>query len=360
MHPEVFPGWPVHSYGLMLVVAFYSAYFLSRWTARKEGIDPNRMIDILLIAAVLGIVGSRALFLIQYRDQITGFFDLIAIWRGGLVFYGGLIAAVVGLLIYVRKKKLPTWRLADAAAPAIMIGLAFGRIGCFLNGCCWGAVCDAEFPLAVQFPKFVTSTTVEPRNIAGLDRGLGEAWIPVGMTGAPAWVNSRETLYEYLAGNPGAWRDVNVQWVWERHEEAGSPTHLDTIKGSFAFERQLIQYPPGHPDPKNGRSLRPEDNWSLPVHPTQLYSSFSGFLLCGILLLWRRWRRRPGEVFALMACLYAVSRFIVEGLRDDTNPVIGGLTLAQVTGIAVFAVGLAGFLFCRFRHAELDRRGSPP
>jgi len=348
MHPELIPGWPVHSYGLMLVVAFYSAYFLSRWTAKKEGIDPNRMIDILLIAAVLGLVGSRVLFVIQYRDQISGFFDLIAIWRGGLVFYGGLIAAVVGLLIYVRKKKLPTWRLADAAAPAIMLGLAFGRIGCFLNGCCWGGVCDEKFPLAVHFPKFVTSTPAEPRDIAGPGRGPGETWTPAGMQGVPAWVDSRSTLYEYLTNNPGAWRGVEVRWVRERRGEPGSPASLDTIKGSFAFERQLIQYPPGRPD-VNGRSLRPEDDRSLPVHPTQLYSSFSGFLLCGVLLLWRRWRRRPGEVFALMACLYAVARFIIEGLRDDTNPVVGGLTLAQVTGIAVFVVGLAGFLFCRFR-----------
>ena len=117
MHPELIPGWPLHSYGLMLVVAFYSAYFLSRWTARKESIDPNRMLDILLIGAVLGIVGARAMYVIRYKDQIRGFIDLIAIWNGGLVFYGGLVTATIGLAIYIRRHKLPFWKLADAAAP---------------------------------------------------------------------------------------------------------------------------------------------------------------------------------------------------------------------------------------------------
>ncbi|MFW6158775.1 MAG: prolipoprotein diacylglyceryl transferase, partial [Planctomycetota bacterium] len=119
MHPQVIPGWPLlHSYGLMLVVAFYSAYFLSRRTAKKEGVHPDRMIDILVIGALLGIIGSRAFFVIQYG--VSSFWQVFAIWRGGLVFYGGLVLATVGLIVYIRKKKLPLWRLADAAAPAIM------------------------------------------------------------------------------------------------------------------------------------------------------------------------------------------------------------------------------------------------
>ena len=104
MHPELIPGWPLHSYGLMLVIAFYSAYFLSRRTARQAGVNPDKMLDLLLIAAVLGIVGARALYVIRYWRKIEGPLDLIAIWRGGLIFYGGLITATVGLLIYIRRQ----------------------------------------------------------------------------------------------------------------------------------------------------------------------------------------------------------------------------------------------------------------
>lgn len=346
MCPELVPGWPLHSYGLMLVVAFYSAYFLSRWTAKKEGIEPSRMMDILLVAVVLGIVGSRALFVIQYSDQISGFGDLFAIWRGGLVFYGGLITAVVGLAIYVRWKKLPVWRIADAAAPAIMLGLAFGKVGCFLNGCCFGGVCNERFQLAVRFPRFVSST--DGSGCSCKVQGPGAATYLVDADGQWHGIEAghggsrlvrREDLKARLDANPDAWRHTSVHWVRARAIPDGRVAY-DTIAGSPALLQHLVQYP--------GR-IGPDAERSLPVHPSQLYMAVSASAICGILLLLRRWRHRPGEVFALMALLYAVVRFIDEWFRDDTNPVLWNLTISQVISIGVFAFGVGALAWFRLR-----------
>jgi len=134
---------------------------------------------------------------------------------------------------------------------------------------------------------------------------------------------------------------MSVRWSRATTADDGTIVQED-IAGSPAFLQHLVE----HPGEGAGR-LGPDDERSLPAHPTQLYSSFSGLIICGVLLLWRRWRRRPGEVFALMACLYAVARFIVEGLRHDTNPVLANLTISQTISIGLFAVGVAGVVFCR-------------
>ena len=337
MHPEVIPGWPLHSYGLMLVIGFYSAYFLARWRAKKEGIDPKVMIDILLIAAALGIGGARAFYVIQYSENIDGFADVFAIWNGGLVFYGGLITATVGLIIYIRLKKLPLWKLADAVAPAIMVGLMFGRIGCFLNGCCWGAVCEPTFPLAVRFPRLMSSSSVGP----AADHVVVDTEWRLSVRGSVREeIDSREKLIEYVKLHPEAWRTMSAQWsrFFVLKDEM---LMKETIKGGGPFSQHLVEHP---------SEIGPDDEWSLPVHPTQLYSSFGGLVICCILLLWRR--RRPGEVFALMACLYAVARFWVEGIRHDTNPVLANLTISQTLSIGMLAVGLAGVIFCRCCRAK--------
>jgi phosphatidylglycerol:prolipoprotein diacylglycerol transferase len=342
MHPDLIPGWPIHTYGLMLVVAFYSAYFLSRRTAKQEGIDPNRMVDILLLAAIFGVVGSRILYIVQNLDQMNSLIDYIAIWRGGLVFYGGLIAGIVGLTTYVRVRRIPMWRLADAAAPAIMVGLAFGRIGCFLNGCCWGDVCEPDYPLAVRFPRQIRSVPADEANeqlVKRLKSAPAGQWRIVHAPGLPAWVDTREKLAAYVKQNPGTWRETVVTYGRLRADDEGR-RYVDRITRSYAFLQHLVRFP---------ERIGPEAERSLAVHPTQLYASFSGFLICGITLLWRRIRRRPGEAFAVMLMCYAVARFIIEGLRNDTNPVLWGLTLSQATGIPIFLAGLFGFIRCRVR-----------
>ncbi|HPD16651.1 MAG TPA: prolipoprotein diacylglyceryl transferase [Planctomycetota bacterium] len=151
MHPTlIFPF--IHSYGVMLAVGFYAAWWLGARRAKAEGVHPDVIGNLVLLSILAGVVGSRILWFALYRDPKDSWWVLIEVWKGGLVFYGGLIAAAVADYVYLRLTRQDVWRIADAAAPAIALGQAFGRLGCFLNGCCFGGVCSTSFPLQVRFP----------------------------------------------------------------------------------------------------------------------------------------------------------------------------------------------------------------
>ncbi|MEI9866095.1 MAG: prolipoprotein diacylglyceryl transferase [Limisphaerales bacterium] len=97
--------------------------------------------------------GARTTYVVTYwKDEFAGqpLTEIFAIWHGGLVFYGGLIGATIAGAIYLCWKKLPLWKIADILAPSIALGSVFGRIGCLLNGCCYGRACAA--PWAITFP----------------------------------------------------------------------------------------------------------------------------------------------------------------------------------------------------------------
>jgi phosphatidylglycerol---prolipoprotein diacylglyceryl transferase len=136
----------VHSYGLMILLALLSAFVVSSKRARMIGIDSDDLPMMYLLVAVAGILGAR-LFYFLFSDT-TAFFNDPTIFfdgnEGGLVFYGGAIGGVVTGVIYCKLKKIPVWKMADIGGPAIMLGLAIGRLGCFFAGCCHGAACDAS------------------------------------------------------------------------------------------------------------------------------------------------------------------------------------------------------------------------
>jgi len=149
---------PIYSYGFMLMVAFLVAITIARWRAKKEGIDQNKIADLGIYLVCAGILGARLFFIIQYyKEDKYNFFGIFKIYEGGLVYYGGLFAAIVTLYVYTRKQHLPFFKVTDILIPSAALGLGFGRIGCFLNGCCFGKVA-AHIPWAVQFPKTVDKT----------------------------------------------------------------------------------------------------------------------------------------------------------------------------------------------------------
>jgi phosphatidylglycerol:prolipoprotein diacylglycerol transferase len=107
------------------------------------------------------IVGARTLYVISYwQEQFAGhpLVEVLKVWRGGLVYYGGLIGASLAAVLFARTKKIPLWKLADVMAPSVALGCVFGRIGCLMNGCCYGRPCN--LPWAITFPK--TSITAPP------------------------------------------------------------------------------------------------------------------------------------------------------------------------------------------------------
>ncbi len=143
-------GIRVHSFSVMLVIAAFSAVYLTAWRARREKIDPNIVYDLAVWLLTGGFIGARALFVAQHHETIHGFWDIFKVWQGGIVFYGCIMGGLAGSLLYWRKVRFPFWPMADAVAPALAIGIALGRVGCFLNGCCYGGVCN--LPWAITFP----------------------------------------------------------------------------------------------------------------------------------------------------------------------------------------------------------------
>lgn len=143
-------NFPVHAWGLLLMAGF----LLATWRAAKNGkryeISPEDVWDIALIGLFGGIVGARLLYVaLTWNDYATNPLNVFALWNGGMTSFGGFVGGILAGVLACRFKKVNAWDMADLAAVSFPIGYFFGRIGCFLNGCCYGGVCD--LPWAVRF-----------------------------------------------------------------------------------------------------------------------------------------------------------------------------------------------------------------
>ncbi len=149
----------IRSYGLMLAISFLVGITYAARRAAQDGLNPDRVIGLTWLLILLGIMGSRAMYVIQHPgDFAADPLEAIRVWRGGLTLYGGLILAVVGGLIYMHRRTRRPWQYVDAMAPFISLGEGISRVGCFLNGCCFGKIC--ELPWAVRFPADAHATQV--------------------------------------------------------------------------------------------------------------------------------------------------------------------------------------------------------
>jgi phosphatidylglycerol:prolipoprotein diacylglycerol transferase len=110
------------------------------------------MLNALLFSFILGIAGGRAYYVIQHHQFYTEFpAQIFAMWKGGFASMGAIVGSCTGAIIYLVIRKIPVWKFADCCAPAIALGIFLTRIGCFLNGCCFGKV--SKVPWAVRFPQ---------------------------------------------------------------------------------------------------------------------------------------------------------------------------------------------------------------
>jgi phosphatidylglycerol:prolipoprotein diacylglycerol transferase len=154
MRPILFviPGWDlkVHSYGIMIFVACAAALMMAVGRARRERVDPDAVYELAASLFLGGVIGARVFYFIQHPEAFHHPSDLFRTWEGGNVFYGCILGGLTGSVLYWFRRPFPFLRMCDVVAPAVAIGAALGRIGCFLNGCCHGAVCD--LPWAVCFP----------------------------------------------------------------------------------------------------------------------------------------------------------------------------------------------------------------
>ncbi len=153
MHPILFHigSFPIRSYGVAMAVAFLLGIVVARQRARRAGLNPDLIIDMAFFVIILSVLGARGAYVIARWDWFGSHLSQIPrVWDGGLALYGGVVLGVITGLIFFRVRHIDIWRGADVVAPSVALGVAIGRIGCFLNGCCFGQPC--ELPWAVSFP----------------------------------------------------------------------------------------------------------------------------------------------------------------------------------------------------------------
>ncbi|MGP0630495.1 prolipoprotein diacylglyceryl transferase [Nitrospina sp. 32_T5] len=152
MHPILleFGIVKIFTYGLLVATGFFVGIVLAARQGQKEGLDSGRILDLCFYLLIASILGGRLLYVIvEYRYFASNPLEMLKFWKGGLVYYGGLMAAVATAWYFMRKFDLPFWKTADVLAPSIAIGQAIGRWGCFFAGCCYGVRTDA--PWAITF-----------------------------------------------------------------------------------------------------------------------------------------------------------------------------------------------------------------
>ena len=245
-------GWnlKIHAYGVMMFLACSGALGISAWRARRERLEVSYVYGLAIWLFLGGALGARVLFVVTNPGTVHSSMELIMNGQGGGVFYGCIMGGLAGTLWYWRRSGFPFWPMADVAAPALAVGIALGRVGCFLGGCCFGSPC--ELPWAVRFPA-----------------------------------------------------------------------------GSHAWQGQVEQ-----------GILPLAAEFSLPVHPTQLYAAFAGVIILAVLSAYFPHRRRDGEVMALLMVLYPLTRWPIERLRGDEAPIFAGMTLSQNISVVLFVLGL--------------------
>ena len=142
----------IYSFGAMVALGvFLSLQLMTRRAARDGFPQVTEVADLLFITVFMGFIGSRIHYVLQnWQWYIERPLEIFHIWEGGLIFYGGVIAAMASLVIYMRFKKIPLLKGYDFLFPYLALSHAFGRLGCFLNGCCYGRPC--ELPWATHFP----------------------------------------------------------------------------------------------------------------------------------------------------------------------------------------------------------------
>jgi len=388
MHPTMFtipflPPWlgEIKSYGVMMMIAFLSGIWLACRRAYKTQANPDTVLNMGFIALIFGVIGARAMFVIHYWDTnfanqpnpLSAVFDVRG---GGLEFWGGPILVIPALMIYLRyvAKVSVRWYL-DITMPSLAWGLAITRIGCFLNGCCWGAICvdqhdpaleRATIPWAVQFP-YGSPAMVQHYRYGRQSLPKELIWaLPSGQSQPVPreYINALAgeegaTLRQLKEENTSAWKLYNerknagadvetLEKLQARAEDASAAvvSYLGQNIAISAIDKQCRAY-----------DLTPEQLAqlsahypSLPVHPTQLYAVVNGLIICWVLTALFYYRKRHGIVGAWFLILYSISRVFLELIRQDNPLDVGGLTISQAISAGTF---LTGVVWLWLMHAKM-------
>jgi phosphatidylglycerol---prolipoprotein diacylglyceryl transferase len=241
-------SFSIYSYGVMLALAFIIGIFLAMKEAKKNGEDPERILDLSLYIILGTLIGGRLGYILLDLDYYLKIpVRMLYFRQGGLSFFGAFFMAYILCWWYIKISKISFWKYADIIAPSIAIGLAIGRIGCFLNGCCYGLVSE-------KYGLKFSALNMPPAYLQQLKDGL-------------------------------------------------------IVSGSSS---------------------------TLPIIPTQLYSSLYNLIIFFILLWVKKHKKYNGSVFLSFLILYSISRFIIEFFRfSENNKIFNYFTIAQIICLVV-------------------------
>jgi len=269
---------------------------------------------------------------------------------GGLVIYGGMIGGVGAAFVYLLIKRAPVLAIADIMAPSLALGLALGRLGCFFNGCCFGGAC--EYPWAVTFPyasppyvdQYQKDKLPTPATLFKHDSGgLQPIELRVNENGRPIvyYVHPKAEFQGSTPRRGEVVTDINGRKI-ESYRQAAAillsdppPFRLKTAAGREVSWSKLIEPPR-----------------SLPIHPTQIYSTINGIFMALVFWFAYPYRRRDGSIFATLLIVYPITRFVLEIIRTDEGA-IGqtGLTISQNVSIVMLLAGVALWIYILRRPA---------
>ncbi|MCF8081747.1 MAG: prolipoprotein diacylglyceryl transferase [Deltaproteobacteria bacterium] len=254
MFPDLFSIGPftLHTYGLFVAMGFFAAIMVTLTLGKAEGLDPKQITDMGFYIILAAILGSRAMYvLMNFSHYMDRPLDSFKIWEGGLVFSGGIVAALLTVIAYVKRHRLSFLRIGDLWAPGLALGQGIGRIGCLMAGCCYGRPTNGDWGIVFTNPR------------------------------------------------------------------ALAPLHI-------------------------------------PLHPTQIYASLSGFLLFGILLFIRKKKQFQGQVVVWFLILHSTARLFMERFRGDDRGMLLGSEMTLTQGLTLLIlVGAIVALFVLKRKRPL-------
>ena len=360
--PFLFPkGLPIRGYGVMMLVGVVSGVGLAIYRARQFGFHPELILTLAFWMFLTGIVGARLFYVVEYWDDFrrnhpdlgNRIVAILNISEGGLVVYGSFIAVMIAVAVFVRKYRLPGLALADLIAPCMFLGLAFGRVGCMLNGCCFAGVC--EVPWSVQFPW--GSPPHERQAALGLidlhgfkfDGQPADPPVISHVVPGSAAENAGFVRGDRIRAIGGAVREYvdggTQQWVTFRREVATiEEARAALLRAHGAGARIAVEATPSGESAQRVKSAEWElaaSPPSLAVHPVQIYSAIDALLICLFLIAYTPYRRSDGAVIGAALLVYAIARFFEEIIRsDEPNIWKTNLTISQNISLLVFAAGV--------------------
>ena len=326
-------GIPIRGFGVMFVVATVAGVGLAAYRAWQVGIDPEIVYSLAFTMFVAGLIGARLFYVVQnwgeFQQPTTGatIRSLLNFTKGGLVVYGSVVAGLPAGIWYLRRRGLPLLPMADIIAPSMILGQAIGRLGCFLNGCCYGGVC-LTLPWALTFPSQpLPGSPPYQQHIEKFGWRSG------------VWLDEQagQVRIAYVApGGPAAQAGLRAGQQPQRINGAMVESILQArsllLAGKGSYEIELAEGSVHRWKMPAGPAR------SVPIHPTQLYAAIDAALLALVLWFYFPYRRRDGEVFALLVTIHPISRFILEIIRSDESGLFGTeLTIAQWMSLAILS-----------------------